>query len=88
MELRLFAAAGLAAGLIVAGSAQAAASKVTLACQADFQKLCPTATAKRGAVMRCVKARVDQVSSDCQTAVKAAQERTAARKAARAANKA
>jgi hypothetical protein len=90
MELRLFASVVVAAGFIAAGSAQAAASKVKLACQADFQKLCSTeaAAAKRGAVMRCVKTRLDQVSPDCQTAVKAAQARTAARKAARAASKA
>ena len=90
MQLRLFASVAVAAGLIVAGNAQAAASKVKLACQADFQKLCSAeaATAKRGAVMRCVKTRLDQVSPDCQTAVKAAQARTAARKAARAASKA
>jgi len=90
MELRSMAFVVMAAGLIVAGSAQGAPSKVKLACQVDFQKLCSAdaASAKRGAVMRCVKTRLDQVSPDCQTAVKAAQARTVARKAARAANKA
>ncbi len=86
MQFRSFAAVVLAAGLVVGGSADAATSKVKLACQADFQKLCATASAsKRGAVMRCVKTRLDQVSPDCQSAVKSAQAKTAARKAAKAA---
>ncbi|HEY5106096.1 MAG TPA: hypothetical protein VII73_04890 [Caulobacteraceae bacterium] len=90
MQLRSIAAVVLAAGLVVAGNAQAAASKVKLACETDFQKLCASASdgTKRGAVMRCVKTRLDQVSPDCQTAVKAAQAQTAARKAARTAKKA
>ncbi|MHB8528978.1 MAG: hypothetical protein ACYC8V_05625 [Caulobacteraceae bacterium] len=77
--------AGLTAGLLLAGVASAAPSKVAVVCKADFAKLCPTATAVRGAVMRCVKTRLAEVSPDCKSAVETAQARNAARKAAKAA---
>jgi hypothetical protein len=73
----------LAALAFSASQAQAAAPSVRDICQADFQKLCPTAKPARGAVMRCVKTRLGDVSTDCKAAVTAAQEKTAARKASR-----
>jgi hypothetical protein len=66
-----------------ATSVPAAAPKVRDICLADFQKFCPTAKLIRGAVMRCVKTRLDDVSADCKSAVTAAREKSAARKAAR-----
>ena len=62
---------------------QAAPSKVHDLCLTDSQKLCPDAKPGRGSVMRCVKTRLDAVSAECKTAVTAAQERNAQRKAAK-----
>ncbi|MEO8812968.1 MAG: hypothetical protein ABI376_08675 [Caulobacteraceae bacterium] len=70
---------------VCAGAAVAAPAgpPVSQVCQADFQKLCPDAKVVRGAVMRCVKVRLNDVSAECGAAVKAAQEKNAARKAAK-----
>ncbi|HEY5070937.1 MAG TPA: cysteine rich repeat-containing protein [Caulobacteraceae bacterium] len=76
---------GLALILLASSAvgAQAAAPQVRNICQADFQKLCPAAKPGRGAVMRCVKTRLSDVTADCKSAVTAAQERSAQRKAAK-----
>ncbi|HEV2364757.1 MAG TPA: hypothetical protein VGS12_11240 [Caulobacteraceae bacterium] len=84
MKIRTLVSALLATGLALGGStALAKGASVKTICQADFQKLCPTATPNRGAVMRCVKTRLDQVSAECKTAVQAAQAKNASRRAAR-----
>lgn len=85
MKFRSLATTGLVFAVVAlsASQAQAAAPRLRDICQADFQKLCPTAKPARGAVMRCVKARLGDISAECKAAVTAAQEKTAARKAAR-----
>lgn len=87
MTLRSISLAACAVTLVAfAGGAQAS-SKVSQACEADFHKLCPSQTAGRGAVMRCVKTKLDTVTPDCKSAVQTAQAARAARKAAKAAAK-
>jgi hypothetical protein len=85
MKLHILAKTGLAIVLLAssASAGRAAAPKVRDICLADFQKLCPASKLVRGAVMRCVKTRLDAVSADCRSAVSAAQQKSAARKAAR-----
>jgi len=83
MTLRSITLAISAMALLATAGQAATASKVTQACAADFHKLCPSATAGRGAVMRCVKTQLDSVTPDCKTAVQTAQAARAARKAAK-----
>jgi len=85
MTLRSITLAVSAVAFIAAAGGVTAASKVSQVCAADFHKLCPSATAGRGAVMRCVKTQLDTVTPDCKAAVQTAQTARAARKAAKAA---
>ncbi|MGH6992006.1 MAG: hypothetical protein ACREEH_01585 [Caulobacteraceae bacterium] len=87
MIIRSILTAALSAGLIASASAAWSAPTVKKACEADFAKLCPNAPNKRGATMRCVKTRLDQVSPNCSDAVKAAQARNAAKRAAKLATR-
>jgi hypothetical protein len=74
-------AACLAAG---AGAAQTPppTPKLRQICAADFQKLCPNVTPGHGALAQCVRGHVQELSSDCKSALMARREAMRARKAA------
>ena len=78
-----------ALALLVASQAAAASKpKINEVCLADFHKLCPTEQIGRGVVIRCARAHLEVVSSDCKSAVDTANALNAARKSAKAAKKA
>jgi len=82
MITRPFAVAASALAVLVAGQALAAAKpRANQVCLADFHKLCPTQELGRGVVIRCARAHIDAVSTDCKTAVEAADALNAARAA-------
>jgi hypothetical protein len=88
MNLHRLAIAVSALALLAAGQATAASKpKVNEVCLADFHKLCPTQELGRGVVIRCARAHLEVVSSDCKSAVDAANALNAARKSAKAAKK-
>jgi hypothetical protein len=89
MNLHRLAIAVSALALLAAGQAAAASKpKVNEVCLADFHKLCPTQELGRGVVIRCARAHLEVVSSDCKSAVDTANALNAARKSAKAARKA
>ncbi|MEO7026029.1 MAG: hypothetical protein ABI056_00575 [Caulobacteraceae bacterium] len=57
--------------------------KPKVACAADVQRLCPTATAGRSGTMKCVKAHKSEVSAQCSAAVQYAHQMRAQRRAAK-----
>ena len=76
---------------LLAAGAQARGTpkpKVNEVCQADFHKFCPSETPGRGVVIRCARAHIDSVSSDCKTAVDTANASNAAKRASKAAKRA
>jgi hypothetical protein len=75
----------LAAGAQARGTAK---PKVNDVCQADFHKFCPSEEPGRGVVIRCARAHLEQVSTDCKSAVDTANALNAARKAAKASKRA
>lgn len=78
MTLTRLAAAALAAALFAsAATAQSAADtdEVRLACAADFQRACPTATPGNGSLKACAKAHFMSFSKPCKTTLKAVRAR-------------
>ena len=89
MITRPLAIAASALAVLVAGQALAAAKpRANQVCLADFHKLCPTQELGRGVVIRCARAHIDAVSTDCKTAVEAADALNAAHRQAKASKRA
>ena len=81
----------LSAVAVLAAGAQARGTpkpKVNEVCQADFHKFCPSETPGRGVVIRCARAHIDNVSSDCKNAVDIANAANAAKRAAKVSRRA
>jgi hypothetical protein len=89
MNLRSCVIVGAAFAILTAGQAVATPKpKVNEVCLADFHKLCPTEELGRGKVIRCARAHLDSVTSDCKTAVDAANASNAAKRQAKASKRA
>ncbi len=74
-----------AAASMLALGVTGAHAKMSQACSADAQRLCPTAGADKRQTKQCMKAHMNNVSPDCRSAMEAAKAQRAQRKAAKAA---
>lgn len=84
MKITTLASLAAAASMLALGAGGAQA-RMSPACSADAQRLCPTAGADKHQMRQCMKAHMNDVSPDCRSAMEAAKAQRAQRKAARAA---
>jgi hypothetical protein len=88
MKHRPLASFALAAALLAAGASAAQVSgapRPGRICRPDVQRLCPNVTPGHGAVMRCLRGRMAEVSADCKSALMDARAAHRAKRAAEAA---